>query len=93
MGFKGMALNPTVKKALILSGKIGVPLAVTYGTVRLGVWGSANDSLSLASRARAVLPDASALANKLPGRVTETPAGTAVSVPQPAPSRDSSGED
>lgn len=61
-----MALPPVVKKALILSGKIGVPLAVTYGTVKLGVWGTAHDSLPLTSRFRAVLPDFTALFDNLP---------------------------
>jgi len=61
-----MALHPTAKKALILSGKIGVPLAVTYGTVKLGVWGTAVDSLPLTDQVRAVLPDASSLVDKLP---------------------------
>lgn len=61
-----MALPPLAKKALILSGKIAVPVAVTYGTVRLGVWGTACDSLPITSRVRAVLPDASALFDKLP---------------------------
>jgi len=61
-----MALHPTVKKALILSGKIGVPLAATFGTVKLGVWGSAGDSLPLTDQVRAVLPDASSLVDQLP---------------------------
>jgi len=64
--FKGMALHPTVKKALILSGKIGVPLAATYGTIKLGVWGSAGDSLPLTDQVRAVLPDASSVVDQLP---------------------------
>jgi len=61
-----MALHPTVKKTIILSGKIAAPLAVTFATVKLGVWGTANDSLPLTNRVRAVLPDASALVDKLP---------------------------
>lgn len=61
-----MALPPIVKKALILTGKVAVPVAVTYGTVKLGVWGSANDSIPLTSRVRAVLPDATALFDQLP---------------------------
>lgn len=61
-----MALPPLAKKALILSGKIAVPVAVTYGTVKLGVWGTADDSLPITSRVRAVLPDATALFDNLP---------------------------
>jgi len=61
-----MALHPTVKKAVILTGKIGAPLAITYCSIKLGVWGTANDSLPLTNRVRAVLPDASAVVDKLP---------------------------
>jgi hypothetical protein len=59
--FKGMAAHPAIKQTLILSGKIGIPLLLTYGTVKLGVWGKASDSQQLTSRIRTVLPDASAL--------------------------------
>ena len=45
-----MALHPTVKKTIILGGKIAAPLAVTFATVKLGVWGTANDSLPLTNR-------------------------------------------
>jgi len=61
-----MALTPFAKKALILSGKIAVPVAVTCGTIKLGVWGSAYDSVPLTSRVRVVLPDATGLFDNLP---------------------------
>jgi len=64
--FKGMALHPAVKKTLILAGKLSVPLAATYGTVKLGVWGTARDSFPVADRVRTTVADASALLNVLP---------------------------
>jgi len=61
-----MALNPVVKKGLILSGKLGLPLVLTYGTIKLGVWGSAEESKPVTSQIRSVLPDLSAATDSLP---------------------------